>query len=127
MDSSLQALFTRGFLPTWFALAGIVAVQMIGLVALPESPTARPMAWSPMATIVGGVVVCTLVAAWALERTRAMALLVGAMSITLLAMRHALVDFGTPEPPASELFVFYTVAAVLLATGAYERARRITG
>lgn len=125
MDTSLQALFTRGFLPTWFALAGIVAVQMIGLVALPESPDARPMQWSPMASIVALVVLGTLVASWALARTRAMALLIGAMSVTLLAMRHALVGFHAPVPPASELFAFYTVAAVLLAAGAYERARFI--
>lgn len=123
MDRSLHSLFTRGFLPTWFALAGIVAVQMLGLFTLPESPRTRPMEWSPMATIVVAVVVLTLVAAWALPKVRAACLLIGAMSTTLLAMRHTLVGFHQPVPPQHELFVFYTVAAVLLAVGAYERAR----
>lgn len=125
MQRSFHDVFTRGFLPTWIALTGIVAVQMIALFTLPEHPRARVMEWSPAARAVVSLAVAALTAAWALPRLRATSLLIGAMSITLVTMRHSIVTFHGPVPPQHELFVFYTAAAVLLAAGAVDRARAV--
>lgn len=109
----------RSFLPTWLALAAIIAVQMATLVVAPEDPAARELAWSPPATVLVAVVVITATGAWAFPRVRATTWMIGAMATTLIGLLHGELSAA----PAEELFGFYAIAAILLAVGAVERAR----
>lgn len=115
---------SRSFLPTWFAVAGILGVQMVILALMPDPLHMRSPAWSGHASIVAFFVVVTASAAWAFPRVRAMSWLIGAICVMLVAMQHTVVVGHGQAPPPVELFAFYTAAAVLLAAGAWERARR---
>lgn len=82
------------------------------------------MEWTSAATLVGVIAAVTATGAWAFPKIRAMTWLIGALCITLVALAHAAWSSG-PPPPGNELFSFYCIAAILLAIGAWERARRL--
>ena len=114
---------SRSFLPTWFCLTCIVAVQMLTLIVLPEQPEVRVMAWGWTASVQVAVCVVTTVGVWAFPKIRAGVWLIGAMCSTLLGLLHGA---GGPTVPPEETFLFFCVAAILLAVGAWERARVLT-
>ncbi|MEZ4323234.1 MAG: hypothetical protein R3F61_37565 [Myxococcota bacterium] len=115
----------RGFLPTWIGAAGILAIQMVVTGLLREVPDAREVAWSQDASLLVAVLVFTVAGAWAFPHVRAMVWLIGSLCAALLGMQHAIAP--GPAAPNEEVFAFYSVGAVLLAIGAWERARSSAG
>ena len=111
---------SRAFLPTWFGLAGIVAMQVAIVVLLSDTPRERAVGWSADALI--GLVLSMVVVtgAWAFPKVRAATWLIGAMAWTLLGLVH---QQRAPLPPPEEVFGFFVVASIFLAIGAWERAR----
>ncbi len=122
-DPPRPPALARSFLPTWLAVAGIVALHMASLGLLQTSPRTRAPAWSPDASGLVAIVIVTAVGAWAFPASRATAWLVGAMCTVILAMHHAITPFHAPVPPPVELLAFYATGATLLAVGAREWAR----